>query len=79
MTDHEIIQNLHRRLDTQDALLREIRDTVISHIATEKEIKPAVDELVAMWKGSKIIIPILASAAATLWAVLAWAKDHVKL
>ena len=66
-------------MDTQDALLKEIRDMVISHIATEREIKPAVDELVAMWKGSKLIIPILASAGAMLWAVLAWAKDHVKL
>jgi hypothetical protein len=79
MTDHEVIQNLHRRMDTQDALLKEIRDMVISHIATEKEIKPAVDELVAMWRGSKLIIPILASAGAMIWAVVAWAKDHVRL
>ena len=52
---------------------------VVSHIATEREIKPAIDELVALWKGSKLIIPLLASAGAMLWAVIAWAKDHVKI
>ena len=78
MTDHEAIQNVHRRLDVQDELLREIRDTMTAHIATAKEVKPALDELVALWKGSKILIPILASAAAMVWAVFAWAKDHVK-
>ena len=85
MTDHEAIQNIHRRMDTQDRLLLEIRDQGVQnatrleeHIKTEKEVKPAIDELVALWKGSKILIPILASAAAMVWAVFAWAKDHVK-
>lgn len=66
-------------MDAQDAVLTEIRDMVVSHIATEREIKPAIDELVALWKGSKLIIPLLASAGAMLWAVIAWAKDHVKI
>ena len=78
MTDHDLIQNLHRRMDSQDKMLLEIRDTMTAHIATEKEVKPALDELVALWKGSKILIPILASAAAMVWAVFAWAKDHIK-
>lgn len=85
MTDHDLIQNLHRRMDSQDRLLLEIRDQGVQnatrleeHIKTEKEVKPAIDELVALWKGSKILIPILASAAAMVWAVVSWAKDHVK-
>lgn len=85
MTDHDLIANIHRRMDSQDRLLLEIRDQGVrnatrleEHIKTEKEVKPAIDELVALWKGSKILIPILASAAAMVWAVFAWAKDHIK-
>ena len=74
MTDHELINNIHRRMDLQDDLLREIRDKVIS----QETMKPALDELVTLWKGSKIMIPLLASAAAMIWAVVAWAKDHIK-
>lgn len=74
MTDHELINNIHRRMDLQDDLLREIRDKVIS----QETMKPALEELVALWKGSKIMIPLLASAAAMIWAVVAWAKDHIK-
>jgi len=41
-------------------------------------MKPALEELVALWKGSKLIIPMLASGAAMLWAAWTWAKDHIK-
>lgn len=78
MTDHEVIQNLHRRMDTQDKILLEIRDTITAHIATEATIKPALEELVTLWKGSKLLIPMMASAGAALWALWMWAKDHVK-
>lgn len=78
MTEHDRLESINRRLDSQDKILGEIRDMVVSHLATEKEIKPAIDELVAMWKGSKLIIPILASAGAMLWTVWVWAKDHIK-
>ena len=74
MTDHELINNIHRRMDLQDDLLREIRDKVIS----QETMKPALEELVALWKGSKIMIPLLASAAGMIWAVVAWVKDHIK-
>ncbi len=74
MTDHDLINNIHRRMDLQDDLLREIRDKVIS----QETMKPALDELVTLWKGSKIMIPLLASAAAMIWAVVAWAQDHIK-
>ena len=74
MTDHDLINNIHRRMDLQDDLLREIRDKVIS----QETMKPALEDLVALWKGSKIMIPLLASAAAMIWAVVAWAQDHIK-
>ena len=79
MTDHELISNLHRRLDTQDKLLMEIRDTMTAHIAEEKSVKPALDELISLWKGSKILIPMLAGAAPMIWAVISWSKDHIRL
>jgi len=74
VTDHDLINNIHRRMDLQDDLLREIRDKVIS----QETMKPALEELVTLWKGSKIMIPLLASAAAMIWAVVAWLKDHIK-
>jgi len=74
VTDHDLINNIHRRMDLQDDLLREIRDKVIS----QETMKPALEELVTLWKGSKIMIPLLASAAAMIWAVVAWAQDHIK-
>ena len=74
MTDHELINNIHRRMDLQDDLLREIRDKVIS----QETMKPALEDLVALWKGSKIMIPMMASAAGLLWAFWTWAKDHIK-
>lgn len=75
------IENLHRRMDTQDALLLEIRDKVVAHIAKESEMKPALDELVSLWKGSKVISRILATLCAfgaAVWALFVWAKDHIK-
>lgn len=74
MTDHDLISNIHRRMDAQDAMLLEIRDKVTA----QETMKPALDELVSLWKGSKILIPMMASAAGILWAFWTWAKDHIK-
>lgn len=75
------ISNLHRRMDTQDELLREIRDKIVAHMAAEEVIKPSVDELVAILHGSKVTVRVLGwitAGAAGLFAVIGWAKDHVK-
>ena len=66
-------------MDTQDKLLLEIRDTMTAHIAEEKSVKPALDELISLWKGSKILIPMIAGAAAMVWAVISWSKYHIRL
>ena len=78
MTDHDLIANLHRRMDSQDTILREIDRKITAHVAESDAIRPALEELVSLWKGSKILIPILASMAAAVWAVVAWAKEHIK-
>ena len=75
------ITNLHRRMDVQDTLLREIRDTIVGHIATDAELKPALLELVTLWKGSKLLGIILGACAAFfagLWTLFVWAKEHIK-
>jgi len=80
MPENEI-RNIHDRMDKQDILLHSINDMLISHLATEKEMKPALDELVSLWRGSKVISQILAAfiaGGAALWALFVWARDHIK-
>lgn len=76
-----MVEEITKRLDKQDVMLTEIRDTIGSHIAVDREMKPALDELVSLWKGSKIISAIIAAlfaAGAALYALFVWAKDHIK-
>lgn len=47
-------------------MLLEIRDKINAHVIEADQIRPALDELVALWRGSKILIPILAAGAAML-------------
>lgn len=80
MSDDQIT-NLHRRMDSQDKILAEIRDKLVSHIAEEEMIKPAISDLVALWRGSKIIGGILGSLAALgagLWAFVEWTRNHLR-
>ena len=74
MTDHE----LTRRMDKQDEMLLEIRDKINIHIAESDNMRPALEELVSMWRGSKLIIPIMSGMAAFIWAIWSWGKDHIK-
>jgi hypothetical protein len=78
MTDHDMIANLHRRMDSQDRILLEIDRKITSHMAESDTIRPALEELVSLWKGSKILIPIMAGSAAMIWAVIVWAKEHLR-
>lgn len=78
MTDPEILRQIHNRLDKQDKLLFAIRDQIVAHIAASEDIKPALTELVAIWRGSKLMIPILAGLVSAIWAIVSWAKEHLK-
>lgn len=76
-----MVDEITRRLDEQDKVLKEIRDTLVTHLAVDKEMKPSLDELVSLWKGSKVISAILAALfafGAGVWALFSWAKDHIK-
>jgi hypothetical protein len=65
-------------MDEQDRLLREIRDSITTHLAVDKEVKPAIDELITLYKGSKVLIPMMVTAAVALWAFWEWARAHIK-
>jgi len=69
---------LMRRIDGQDELLLQIRDMVVSHVENEKQQIKAIEELVIVWRGSKIIIPALAAILGLLGSLYLWAKDHIK-
>ena len=74
--------NLHERLDTIEALSRATHDSVIEHIAEERGTKAAIDELILLWRGSKLVVSgfkILIPVAAALLGAALWIKDHVKL
>lgn len=77
MNDREAIDHIHRRLDKQDATLDEVRDLIKCHISESTAIKPALEELVVLWRGSKVLLPILAALATSAWAFYTWAKDHI--
>ena len=54
---------------------------ILEHTATEERLRPHLEELVALWRGSRAIAAILTAFAAVLggfWALVTWAKDHVK-
>mgnify|MGYP000935056579 FL=1 len=73
--------NLHERLDTIEALSRATHDSVVAHIAEERGTKAAIDELILLWRGSKLVVSgfkLLIPIFAALLGAALWAKDHVK-
>lgn len=86
--DGEAIAHLHRRLDANREMLGETREMLVEiremlerHIALDAEMNPAINELVTLWRGSKLMGRIavgLSAAVAAIWGLIVWAKDHVK-
>jgi len=79
------VMNIHQRMDMQDSLLREIRDMVVTHIAEAQHqtkvdgpVAKALDEIVLLWRASKIIIPAMLAVVTLLWGLSQWWKDHIK-
>jgi len=73
---------LHARLDAIESLSRETHGLMAGHIAEERETKAAIDELILLWRGSKLVVSgfkILIPAVAALIGAVMWAKDHIKL
>lgn len=67
-------------MDTKD-LARATHDTVVAHVAEERETKAAIDELILLWRGSKLVVSgfkILIPIVAALLGAAIWFKDHFK-
>ena len=80
------IADLHRRLDeheklmrAQDDLMREVRDTVLATLIVDAAHKAALEEMLLLWRGSKIMVPALVVVVGALWGSYAWLKDHIRL
>lgn len=72
---------LHARLDAIEEVARSTHDSIITHIAEDRETKAAIDELILLWRGSKLVVSgfkILIPVAAALLGAALWIKDHVK-
>lgn len=82
--DGEALAHVHRRLDSAYEIVHETRERMIvvhellvQHIERDKEMKPALEELTTLWKGSKLIIPILSAVAIGLAGAWAWVKAEI--
>lgn len=79
--DGESLAHVHRRLDSTHVIIQETRekislvhDLLVEHIKNDAEMKPALDDLTTLWKGSKLIIPILSAVAIGLAGAWSWVK-----
>lgn len=59
-----------------NAALAEYKEVLTKHVAEENRIAPALDELVSLWKGSKILIPMIGTLGVAIGWVISWLKDH---
>ena len=88
MSDNETLSIILNRMNHQDRTLDEIkvaqaemRTTMDTHMKMEEEVRPAIQELIAILNGSKVLFRLLlglASVVGAAWAFVVWAKDHVK-
>ena len=87
MSDHDTLNIILNRMNHQDRTLDEIKSAqaqlnnkVETHIQLEAEVKPSIDELIGILRGSKFIgrfVFWLCSALGSAWLFLQWAKDHL--
>ena len=88
MSDNELVTMLLQRLKEQDDTLKEIKDNqsdmkgkLDSHMMMEAQVKPSIDELIAVLNGSKLIGRVVVwgcSFVGSAWVAFVWLRDHVK-
>jgi hypothetical protein len=69
------------RLDIIEELSRATHDSLIAHVAEERSTRAAIDELVVLWRGSKLMVSalkIIIPIVAALVGGAMWLKDHVR-
>lgn len=73
----EILRMQGMMLAEQGKILSAQAETLKVHMAKEEEIKPSLDELISLWKGSRIIIPMFVVIAGAIGSAIIWFKDHI--
>ena len=89
MSEQESMNVILSRMNHQDKTLDEIKrgqaemkGRMEVHLAMEAEVKPSIDELISVLHGSKMLgrfVLYVCSLLGAGWALVTWAKDHVKL
>lgn len=74
----EILKRQGDDLAKQSEVLFDQAFALKIHMAKEEEIKPALEELVALWRGSRLLIPILVALATVAGTAVMWFRDHLK-
>lgn len=78
---HDEAAALHERLDKIEKLAEETHTYMVAHIESEKETKAALDELILLWRGSKIMVSaakLVIPVFAAIIGAAVWARDHFK-
>lgn len=80
-TWHDEAAALHERLDKIEKLAEETHTYMVAHIESEKETKAALDELILLWRGSKMVVSaaklVIPIFAAIIGAAV-WAREHFR-
>lgn len=83
-TNRKAIIGLYDKLEAQDAILLELRDSLRDQKKEQAEIGPALKELVTLWKASKLlgavvaIISMIAAGGLAIWSWLEAHTPHIK-
>lgn len=77
-TNDAAILDLHHRLDAQEKLIKELCDIVKASIVLDREHKAALKQMIVLWRGSKIMVPLLLLIVPAMMAIGTWVGEHVR-
>lgn len=80
-TWHDEANALHERLEKIEKLAEETNSCMLTHVESEKETKAALDELILLWRGSKMMVSaakLVIPVFAALIGAVVWAREHFK-
>ncbi len=82
---HEEARALRGELSAISASLLRLESCIKSHLEENAKVLPVLEDLIALRRGSQIVLPILvkivagsATVVGSLWAAAFWMRDHVK-
>lgn len=82
---HEEARALRGELSAINASLLRMESVMQTHLAENAKVLPILEDLVALRRGSQIVLPILIKIVAglttvvgLLWAGAVWMRDHVR-